>query len=70
MDSSCKLGNRQHRCADIRVLLLQAAIWKTLSNTMAEPLDPKDLVSLDELAITNMWEIGALVEVLERLKPD
>ncbi len=33
---------------------------------MAEPLDPKDLVSLDELAISNMWETSALVELLER----
>ncbi len=33
---------------------------------MAEPLDPKDLVPLDELAISNMWETSALVEVLER----
>ncbi len=33
---------------------------------MAEKLDPKDLVSLDELALTNMWETSALVELLER----
>ncbi len=33
---------------------------------MAEQLDPKDLVSLDELAISNMWETSALVKVLER----
>ncbi len=33
---------------------------------MPEPLDPKDLVSLDELALTNMWETSALVELLER----
>ncbi len=29
-------------------------------------LDPKDLVSLEELAISNMWETTALVELLER----
>ncbi len=33
---------------------------------MAEPLDPKDLVTLDELAISTMWETSALVVVLER----
>ena len=30
---------------------------------MAEKLDPKDLVSLEELALSNMWETAALVEV-------
>ncbi len=33
---------------------------------MAEPLDPKDLVTIEDLAISSMWEITALVEVLER----
>ncbi len=33
---------------------------------MAEPLDPTDLVTLDDLAISNMWETSALVELLER----
>ncbi len=33
---------------------------------MAEQLDPKDLVTLEELAISNMWETAALVELLER----
>ncbi len=33
---------------------------------MAEPLNPHDLVTLDELAISNMWETSALVELLER----
>jgi len=28
--------------------------------------DPTDLVTLDELALSNMWETSALVEVLER----
>ncbi len=32
----------------------------------AKPLDPNDLVPLEELAISNMWEIAALVELLER----
>ncbi len=31
---------------------------------MAEKLDPKDLVTLEELTISNMWEMAALVEVL------
>ena len=33
---------------------------------MAKPLDPKDLVTIEEVAVSNMWEITALVEVLER----
>ncbi len=33
---------------------------------MAEQLDPKDRVTLDALALSNMWETSALVEVLER----
>ncbi len=33
---------------------------------MAQPLDPNHLVTLDELAISNMWENAALVELLER----
>ncbi len=33
---------------------------------MAEKLDPNDLVTLDELAISTMWETSALVELLER----
>ena len=33
---------------------------------MAEKLNPKDLVTLEELAISSMWEMAALVEVLEK----
>ncbi len=33
---------------------------------MAESLDPKDLVTLEELALSTMWENAALVEVLKR----
>ncbi len=33
---------------------------------MAESLDTQDLVTLDELAISTMWENAALVELLER----
>jgi len=33
---------------------------------MAEPLDPKEVVSIEELAISNMYEIEALIEVLAR----
>ncbi len=32
---------------------------------MAEQLDPKDLVTLEELALSTMWETSALVEVVE-----
>ncbi len=32
---------------------------------MADPLDPNDLVSLEELALSTMWETSALVEVVE-----
>ena len=28
---------------------------------MATPLDPKELVTLEEIALSNMWEITALV---------
>ncbi|MEC4670967.1 MAG: hypothetical protein VST66_03690 [Nitrospirota bacterium] len=33
---------------------------------MAEKLDPSDIVTLEELAISSMWEMAALVEVLEK----
>ena len=33
---------------------------------MGKQLDPKDLVSLEELALSTMWETSALVELLER----
>ncbi len=33
---------------------------------MAEKLDPKEIVTLEELAISGMWEMAALVEVLEQ----
>ena len=33
---------------------------------MAEKLDPKEIVTLEELAISNMWETSALVELLAR----
>ncbi len=33
---------------------------------MAKSLDPNDLVTLEELAISGMWEMAALVEVLEK----
>ncbi len=32
---------------------------------MATPLDPNDLVTLEELTISNIWEVAALIEVLE-----
>ena len=33
---------------------------------MANHLDPRELVTIDDLAISNMWETSALVELLER----
>ena len=33
---------------------------------MAKPLDPKEVVSIEEIAISNMYEIEALIEVLVR----
>ncbi len=33
---------------------------------LAEELNPKELVTPDELAISTMWETSALVVVLER----
>ena len=33
---------------------------------MAEKLDPKEIFTLEELAISSMWEMAALVEVLEQ----
>ena len=35
-------------------------------NLTAESLKPKELVTLDELALSNMWETAALVELLKR----
>ena len=33
---------------------------------MAQLLDPKELVTIEDLAVSTMWEMAALVEVLER----
>ena len=33
---------------------------------MAEAGDPKDVVTVQELAISNMYEIGALIELLDQ----
>ena len=30
------------------------------------PLDSKDLVTLQEFTISNMWEVAALIDVLEK----
>jgi len=32
----------------------------------AERLDPKEIVPLEELSISSMWEVAALIEVLEK----
>ncbi len=34
--------------------------------SVGESLDPNNLVTLEELALSNMWETSALVELLER----
>ena len=33
---------------------------------MAQPLDRKELVTIEDLAISSMWEVAALVDVLVR----
>ena len=33
---------------------------------MVESGDPKEVITLEELAISNMYEIGALIELLEK----
>jgi len=33
---------------------------------MANPLDPQTLVTLEELTLSNMWELTAVIAVLEK----
>ena len=33
---------------------------------MASPLAPKEIVTLEALTISNMWEVAALIEVLKK----
>ncbi len=33
---------------------------------MVNHLDPRELVTIEELALSNMWETAALVELLEQ----
>ncbi len=33
---------------------------------MASPLDPKEIVTLEELTLSNMWEVATLIEVLKK----
>jgi len=33
---------------------------------MAKPIDPKEVVTLQDLAVSNTYEIAALVAILER----
>ncbi len=47
-------------------LLAQLNRLHTCSSIMAEKLDPNDLVTLEALALSTMWETSALVELLER----
>ena len=46
-------------------LLAQLNLLHICGSIMAEKLDPKDLVTLEELAISTMGEIAALGEGLE-----
>ncbi len=50
---------REYRLSLLPILYVKGPV-------MAEQLHPKELVTLDELAISNMWETSALVELLER----
>ena len=57
----------------IRLLLLGCASWYTSPcdpagerDLMAAKLDPNEIVTLEKLAISNMWEAAALVEILEQ----
>ncbi len=45
-------------------LLAQLNRLHTCGSIMAEKLDPNDLVSVDELALSTMWETSALVELV------
>ncbi len=36
---------------------------------MVDPLDPKDLVTIEDLAISSMWEGAALVDVISLYGP-
>ena len=42
------------------------AYYYILVPLMAKKLDPKEIVTLEELALSSMWEMAALVEVLEK----
>ena len=35
-------------------------------DVMAKPLEPKELVTFQELAVSNAYEVAALVAILER----
>lgn len=37
---------------------------RMMGGAMAKPLDPKQIVTTDEIVITNMVEISALIELL------
>ncbi len=47
-------------------LLAQPNRLHICGSIMAEKLDPKEIVTLEALAVSTMWETSALVEVLER----
>ncbi len=35
---------------------------------MAEKLDPKDLVTLEELALSNMWEVAGIIPICQIIR--
>jgi len=41
-------------------------LHRDLGCLIGSPLDPKGLVTLEELAISKTWEMPALMELLER----
>ncbi len=43
-----------------------AIAGRPLGRIGAKKLDPNDLVTIEELALSTMWETSALVELLER----
>ena len=40
--------------------------YSSLPPSWLPPLDPKEIVTLEELTLSNMWEVAALIEVLKK----
>jgi hypothetical protein len=47
-------------------LLLFPASWENQGDQVAERLDPKEIVTFEELLVSSMFEHDALVNLLER----